>query len=173
MDRRFDLIWALTAAVIGLAVLVTSAMAPARRVLDQIGPFGMPIVLGAALVLLGGWQGSRAVRALRAGRIKDRHEGTEDDDRYPSDPRRGFGFIAGSFIYVALLQPLGYLIMTPIVSALGLWALGYRSKLKLVALVLGYTLATFWLFDRVMSVPIPVGPLRGPLVDAGLISRFR
>lgn len=173
MDRRFDLLWAAIASLTGVAIAIASLVTPSRRVLDLVGPFGLPLALGVAVALLGAVQAYRAVRALREGRVIDEHEGTEDDDRYPSSSVRGTGFIVGTFVYIALLQPVGYLIMTPLATGAGLWSLGYRRVPKMVAVTLGYTLATFWLFSQVMSVPLPVGILRGPLVDAGLISRFR
>ena len=124
-----------------------------------VGPKTVPLVVGAGLLLVAVLL---AVDVLRGGRGEA--EGGEDIDLSAPGDWRTVLLLAGVFLGNAvLIQPLGF----PISGALLFWgsayALGSRSfhRDPIVAAVL--SVVTFFVFDRLLSVPLPGGPLMGVL----------
>ncbi|MFF6778273.1 tripartite tricarboxylate transporter TctB family protein [Streptomyces sp. NPDC012637] len=146
--------------VLGVLVLtdaLTMTVDIAQR--GPVGPRTVPLVVGTGLlavaVLL-------AVDVLRGGRGEA--EGGEDIDlSEPSDTRTVL-LLAGVFLgFAVLIGPLGF----PVSGALLFWgsahALGSRHHHRdpLIAAVL--SLFTYLVFDNLLGVPLPGGPLMGVL----------
>jgi putative tricarboxylic transport membrane protein len=174
VNKVVDLIGAGLFVLLGLAVIVAALTFPEVRIeYDPIGPMGFPLALGAILAAGGGVQ---IYRTLRKGRSVGRYlppEGAEDEPGEPSSTPRALGFIAGAFAYVALLNPLGYPVATPIFVGLGLWAMGYRTKWRLAVASVGYTVVSFAVFSNLLSVPVPTGILTDLLVALRVIDDVR
>ncbi|MET8496480.1 tripartite tricarboxylate transporter TctB family protein [Streptomyces microflavus] len=122
-----------------------------------IGPRTVPLVVGSALLLVAVLL---AVDVLRGGRGEA--EGGEDVDLDEPADWRTVLLLSGVFLAAAvLIGPLGF----PIAGALLFWgsayALGSRhhDRDPLIAAVL--SLATYFLFDNLLGVPLPGGPLMG------------
>ncbi|WP_374206571.1 tripartite tricarboxylate transporter TctB family protein, partial [Streptomyces sp. CYG21] len=122
-----------------------------------IGPRTVPFVVGSALLLVAVLL---AVDVLRGGRGEA--EGGEDVDLDEPADWRTVLLLSGVFLATAvLIGPLGF----PIAGALLFWgsayALGSRhyDRDPLIAAVL--SLATYFLFDNLLGVPLPGGPLMG------------
>ncbi|MEV5973270.1 tripartite tricarboxylate transporter TctB family protein [Streptomyces sp. NPDC051921] len=124
-----------------------------------VGPRTVPLVVGAGLlavaVLL-------AIDVLRGGRGEA--EGGEDVDLTEPSDRRTVLLLAGVFLgFAVLIGPVGF----PVAGALLFWgaahALGSRHPHRdpLIAAVL--SLLTYVLFDNLLGVPLPGGPLMGVL----------
>lgn len=174
MDRRIDLTGALAAMGIGFAVIVLALRYPEPNFsYDPIGPMGFPAFLGGALVVLGGIQAYKTTRTLQADGIVGEPEGTPDEPEHPSSAGRAMGFAGGSFLYVAALLVLGYLLATPLFVGLGLWALGFRHLGKLAFLAIAFTAISFYIFSTVLSVPLPLGFTQAWLAEIGLVGRVR
>lgn len=67
----------------------------------------------------------------------------------------------------------GFLTGTPLAIAAGLWALHFRRPLLVVLAAIGYTAVAFLVFNQVLSVPLPLGPLNDLLVELGIVERIR
>ncbi|MFJ8078658.1 tripartite tricarboxylate transporter TctB family protein [Streptomyces sp. NPDC096176] len=146
--------------VIGVLVLtdaLTMDVDIAQR--GPVGPTTVPVAVGAGLlavaVLL-------AVDVLRGGRGEA--EGGEDIDLSEPGDWRTVLLLAGVFLANAvLIGPLGF----PISGALLFWgsayALGSRrtDRDPLIAAVL--SLVTYVVFNNLLGVPLPGGPLMGVL----------
>ncbi|MEU0375357.1 tripartite tricarboxylate transporter TctB family protein [Streptomyces sp. NPDC006283] len=146
--------------VIGVLVLtdaLTMDVDIAQR--GPVGPTTVPVVVGAGLlavaVLL-------AVDVLRGGRGEA--EGGEDIDLSEPSDWRTVLLLAGVFLANAvLIGPLGF----PVSGALLFWgsayALGSRrtDRDPLIAAVL--SLVTYFVFNNLLGVPLPGGPLMGVL----------
>ncbi len=65
--------------------------------------------------------------------------------------------IALSGLYVAVVPYIGFLTATTIFLTLAFCRLGARRKVVAVVAALSFTLAAFWLFGSVFSVPLPMG----------------
>ncbi|MEH0532134.1 putative tricarboxylic transport membrane protein [Streptomyces sp. 1222.2] len=124
-----------------------------------VGPRTVPIVVGAGLLLIAALL---AVDVLRGGR--GRAEGGEDVDLSEPADWRTVLLLAGVFLGAAvLMEPLGF----PVTGALLFWgaayALGSRhpDRDPLIAAVV--SLVTYAVFDKLLGVPLPGGPLMGVL----------
>lgn len=124
-----------------------------------IGPTTVPIVVGTLLLVVAV---ALAVDVLRGGRGEA--EGGEDIDLTEPGDWRTVALLAGVFLANAvLITPLGF----PISGALLFWgsayALGSRNLTRdpLIAAVL--SLATYLVFNNMLGVPLPGGPLMGVL----------
>ncbi|GAA0474458.1 tripartite tricarboxylate transporter TctB family protein [Streptomyces olivaceiscleroticus] len=124
-----------------------------------IGPTTVPIVVGVLLLVVAVLL---AVDVLRGGRGEA--EGGEDIDLTEPGDWRTVALLAGVFLANAvLIGPLGF----PISGALLFWgsayALGSRNLTRdpLIAAVL--SLVTYVVFNNLLGVPLPGGPLMGVL----------
>lgn len=122
-----------------------------------IGPKTVPIVVGIGLlavaVLL-------SLDVLRGGRGEA--EGGEDIDLSEPSDWRTVLLLAGVFLGNAvLIGPLGF----PISGALLFWgsayALGSRHLQRDPLIAAGLSLVTYFLFNNLLGVPLPGGPLMG------------
>ncbi|NUK11712.1 tripartite tricarboxylate transporter TctB family protein [Streptomyces lunaelactis] len=146
--------------VIGVLVLtdaLTMDVDIAQR--GPVGPKTVPIVVGIGLLVVAALL---AVDVLRGGRGEA--EGGEDIDLSEPSDWRTVLLLAGVFLaFAVLIGPLGF----PIAGALLFWgaafALGSRhlDRDPLIAAVL--SLVTYFVFDNLLGVPLPGGPLMGVL----------
>ncbi|WP_079047254.1 tripartite tricarboxylate transporter TctB family protein [Streptomyces changanensis] len=144
--------------LLGVLVLtdaLTMSVDIAQR--GPVGPRTVPLVVGAGLVLVAVLL---TVDVLRGGRGEA--EGGEDVDLSEPGDARTVLLLVGVFLGNAvLIEPLGF----PISGALLFWgsayALGSRrtDRDPLVAAVL--SLVTYVVFDHLLGVPLPGGPLMG------------
>ncbi|MBK3555140.1 tripartite tricarboxylate transporter TctB family protein [Streptomyces sp. MBT56] len=124
-----------------------------------IGPRTVPFVVGAGLLLVGALL---AVDVLRGGRGEA--EGGEDVDLDEPADWRTVLLLTGVFLGAAvLIGPLGF----PIAGALLFWgaayALGSRHHDRDPLIAAGLSLFTYFVFDNLLGVPLPGGPLMGVL----------
>ncbi|WP_327342052.1 tripartite tricarboxylate transporter TctB family protein [Streptomyces europaeiscabiei] len=124
-----------------------------------VGPKTVPIVVGAGLLLIAALL---AVDVLRGGR--GQAESGEDIDLSEPADWRTVALLAGVFLGAAvLIEPLGF----PMAGALLFWgaayALGSRrlDRDPLIAAVI--SLVTYAVFNNLLGVPLPGGPLMGVL----------
>lgn len=124
-----------------------------------IGPKTVPIAVGTGLLVIAVLL---AVDVLRGGRAES--EGGEDVDLSEPADWRTVLLLAGVFLATAvLIDPLGF----PVAGALLFWgaafALGSRrtDRDPLIAAVL--SLITYVVFNNLLGVPLPGGPLMGVL----------
>ncbi len=62
-------------------------------------------------------------------------------------------------VYVMLIEPVGYFIVTPLFLLIFPATLGYRRWGWLAGLALGGTVLAYGVFTRVLGVPLPMGVL--------------
>lgn len=120
-----------------------------------VGPRTVPVVVGVALLLVAVLL---AVDVLRGGRGEA--EGGEDVDLSEPGDWRTVLLLAGVFLGNAvLIDPLGF----PVSGALLFWgsayALGSRHYDRDPLIAAGLSLVTFFVFDNLLGVPLPGGPL--------------
>jgi putative tricarboxylic transport membrane protein len=171
MNKRIDLIGSLLIAALGVFVLVVAySYPPPRVVFDAVGPMGFPNVIGAFLLVGGLVQSLRTVLYIRKFGTWAPEEGVEDEPEHPSSKWRAPLFIAGCFGFLACLQPLGFLIAMPLAVVAALWAMQYGTWPRRIAVAVGFTIVAFVLFDGVLGVPLPPGPIGNLLIDLGVVS---
>ncbi|MEU0101057.1 tripartite tricarboxylate transporter TctB family protein [Streptomyces sp. NPDC006267] len=124
-----------------------------------VGPRTVPFVIGGLFLLIAALL---AGDVLRGGRGEA--EGGEDVDLGEPADWRTVLLLAGVFLGAAvLIGPLGF----PIAGALLFWgsayALGSRHHGRDPLIAAGISLATYFVFDNLLGVPLPGGPLMGVL----------
>ncbi|GGT16515.1 tripartite tricarboxylate transporter TctB family protein [Streptomyces chromofuscus] len=150
------------ALLLALGVLVLTDALTMDVDIAQRGPVGpktVPIVVGAGLLLIAALL---AVDVLRGGRGQA-ETGEDIDLSEPADGRTVL-LLTGVFLGAAvLIEPLGF----PVAGALLFWgaafALGSRrlDRDPIIAAVL--SLVTYAVFNNLLGVPLPGGPLMGVL----------
>jgi putative tricarboxylic transport membrane protein len=171
MNKYLDLVGSLLIVALGVFVLaVAFSYPPPKVVFDSIGPMGFPKAIGAFLVVGGLVQSARTALYIRRFGKWSPEEGVQDETEHPVSKWRALLFIAGCFVFVALLQPLGFLIAMPIAIVVALWSMDYANWVRRVVVALGFTVVAFIAFGIILAVPLPAGPIEIMLIDAGLIN---
>jgi hypothetical protein len=160
MDKRVDLAVAVGFFAFGVWLLVESFRIPQGSVPDSIGSGGVARVLAAGILVLAGLLIVRRVASWRrtVGNAVP-PDGSVDDPGHPSSTRRGALMFALLVAYALGVRYVGYPIVTPVFAVLALVLMQVRSVLKLVAIPLTYTVATYTLFVGVFGVLLPLGVL--------------
>ncbi|MFD4018617.1 tripartite tricarboxylate transporter TctB family protein [Streptomyces sindenensis] len=143
--------------VLVLADALTMTVDIAQR--GPVGPRTVPFVIGGLFLLVAVLL---AVDVLRGGRGEA--EGGEDVDLDEGADWRTVLLLTGVFMATAvLIGPLGF----PIAGALLFWgsayALGSRHYGRDPLIAAGLSLFTYFVFDNLLGVPLPGGPLMGVL----------
>ena len=159
MDKRVDLGVAVGFLAFGVWLLVSSYRIPQGSVPDTIGSGGVARVLAVAVIVLTAVVIARRLIRWRSTGVLVTAEGSADNPAHPASARRGLGMFGLLVAYAIGVYYLGYPIATPVFVALALWLMGIRSAMMLVALPIGYTLATYALFVGVFGVLLPLGVL--------------
>ncbi|MGX1566679.1 tripartite tricarboxylate transporter TctB family protein [Streptomyces sp. NPDC055506] len=150
------------ALLLALGVLVLTDALTMDVDIAQRGPVGpktVPIVVGAGLLVIAALL---AVDVLRGGRGQA-ETGEDVDLSEPADWRTVL-LLAGVFLGAAvLIEPLGF----PVAGALLFWgaafALGSRRIDRDPLIAAGLSLVTYVVFNNLLGVPLPGGPLMGVL----------
>lgn len=160
MDKRKDLALALAIAAIGAAIVGLSFDVSVGRIRDPIGARAMPIIVGSFLCAGGIALAVRRLVRWRSDPVVLPDEGKADEQpTLPASTWRALLMWALCFGYVALLPRGGFLLLTPLLIAAGLWLLQVRQPVKLVLLSVVPVGLLYWLLVVVLQVRLPLGPL--------------
>ncbi len=145
-------------AVAGLLVLVDSLFGTtAGSQSDPLGPHAVPFVLGVLLLVLAVLL---ALDVLRGGHGEA--EGGEDVDLTAPADLRTVGLLAGVLIATAVLIPI---VGWPLAGMALFWGaahtLGSRRPVADPLIAAGVSLLAWILFDPLLGVDLPGGPLMG------------
>jgi putative tricarboxylic transport membrane protein len=156
---RADPVWvdravALVLVGLGVGVLALAFGLPPATVADPVGPRGFPALLGLVMLACGVALGAAARRAPPAGVPEE-----DTEARGALALRPLFGAIGLTAVYLAVLEPAGYLLATPPYLAALLLVQGRVAPRAFVLTVLGVPAVLYVLFAVAMRVPLPPGPL--------------
>jgi hypothetical protein len=90
-------------------------------------------------------------------------EGQEDEQGYPVSATRAMVIMLLSAVWEWLLNPLGFLIVTPLYLAACSWVMGVKSWVQIIAYSLIYDICAWAIFGPTLGVRFPLGPLQGPI----------
>lgn len=160
MDKRVDLTVAVGFLAFGLWLLVASFRIPQGSVPDSIGSGGVARILAVVIILAAGYLvGRRAIGWRRTPGVTVPADGSTDNPDHPASARRGLGMFGLLVAYAFGVRYLGYPIATPIFVAAALFVMGVASWVRLVAISVLYTVATYALFVGFFGVLLPLGVL--------------
>ena len=172
MDRRVDLALGFITVALGIVILYLTTQISTVLVIDPIGSRGFGYFIGASFVI-----GGAAVALHRMRHWHDHgnrtvipSEGAGDEPDVPVSTARPMIVIAATLIYTALLEPLGFLLATPLYLGFLLHIMqSRRPLLSRVVLPIVFTIVVYFVFAQGLSVRIPVGPFRSLFIDWGLV----
>jgi hypothetical protein len=157
-----DMAVAAVLVVIGVSVIGLALRVDPGVQTDPLGPGAFPLGLGAAIAACGLLLGLVAVLGDRWTASATALVESADDDATeggPLSPWRLVGAIVVTAAYIALFEPLGYLLATPgYLVAILLLHDGVRARALLTAPVL-VTLALYAAFRFGLLIPVPDGVL--------------
>lgn len=161
MDKRKDVAVAVGVMVIGAVMIVAALLLPEGSIRDPLGPAAMPIAVGVLMVVGGAGLALRRIVVWRSTPVLVPDEGSEDIDRYPASTRRAMLVWGSCLAYAILVNYVGFLILTPLLIAGLLWTLRFRRVVSVILVSLIATALMYGLFDVLLSVRLPHGPLTG------------
>jgi len=146
MKNSADIVAGLVLIIVGMGAIVGAiGLRVGTPTEPQPGffPFlsGVSILVLSSIILVQGWLG-RTQSSISFGEI-----------------RRPAMLITVLIAFVGLLEPLGYLITSPLIVVLALRIMGIKSWKVLLTTSLGLAIGTFVLFDRLLGITLPVGIL--------------
>ena len=166
MDKRADLAVSIFIVFLGVFVLITARNIRPGLVPDPITPRGLPNLMGVFLIVGGLFL---AVQQLLSWSKLPGHlvpeEGQEDEPGYPISAARAIGIILLSAVWEWLLDPLGFLIITPLYLIACSWVMSVRSWMKVIGFSVIYTVTAWVMFGPLLGVRFPLGPF-GPLFES-------
>ena len=142
----------IAAVLAGLGVLLIweGGRIPEKGGYAGIGSGDLPVFVGAGLVLLGL---AHAVKALR-GQSQDQ-DIVATADRHLAMPV--LMIVAGLFLQLILLKPLGFSIATGLLFACTTAAFGKRNLALTLPIGLVFALVVYGVFDGLLQLKLPTG----------------
>jgi hypothetical protein len=160
MDKRVDLMVIVAMFLLGVFVVIAARGFRPGTMPDPITSQGMPIIMGIFFIIVGSVMGVLRLMTWRAlpGNFVPA-EGKTDEEGHTASPLRAFCIAAAGLLWVWLISALGYLFVTPLFLVAGLLLMGVRSRLKIIAFPVIYTLVTWVIFSQVLKIVVPLGLL--------------
>ncbi|SBV92346.1 conserved membrane hypothetical protein [uncultured delta proteobacterium] len=111
----------------------------------------LPRILCGLIFLLSALMAFNAVRAEKRG------EHAIQEARPPVNLKRIWIFIGLLIGYVALVQPLGYFVITPVFIVAACWFLRATTLVTCVGIAIGFPVLVYLVFVRLLHLPVPMG----------------
>lgn len=160
-DAKADLIWGLIWAFVGAFVLIYSASYGMVESLDPVGPGYLPRMLGLGIVLLGLGMALESYakyrKALAERQAGQAEEAGGEEQSSPGGAMRIIWSAISAIAYLALVEPLGFLISTPLFIAAIMLIYGDRNRKRLLWMSLGFTTILYATFAVGLKVLLPMG----------------
>ena len=147
-----ELAFAVAIVALGVFFLVETSAIKVTPVYARVGPRFFPLLVGAALVLVGAALGWQAVRGGWRDRAALAAQG-------PTDWAALLLISAGVVQQIFLIRPLGFIVSSTLLFVLV--AVGFRSRRYLLTAVLGLLVsaAVYIAFTRGLDLALPAGAL--------------
>src|SRR3712207_4270730 len=160
-SRRVDIgetLLALGAMVFGVLIIWQTTLIRLTPAYSKVGPRVIPYIVGAGLVLVGGWL---AYEALTGRAVTGSAESEDADPTLPTDWRT-VGLLALALIaYLFLIQPAGFIIASATLFAAAAFAMGSRRLARDVAIGILLSVLLYIVFNRGLGLSLPAGILEG------------
>jgi hypothetical protein len=170
MDKRVDLAISLVVIAVGVVIVTLASGFRVGSFPDPVTTRGLPYFTGGYLIVAGFILAAR--RVLTWSLIPGDYtmtEGHEDEPDHPASAVRAVAIFGLCVLWAVLLNPVGFLLVTPPVLAAILWLMDIRSPKKLIAFSLLFTLGLWLVFSEILGLVFPYGPLTALARSWGLI----
>ena len=149
--------WVVSLALLGIGVLVLiDGLGQAESTsASGVGAGFMPKVVG---VLLIGLSIALMVQVAR-GKLGEADESEGDVDVRQTRWVPLAVCVAAVGVFIAAVEPLGYIIVSSIVFWLTAWALGARHIIRTAVIAVVLSLVVYLAFTRLLDIPLPAGIL--------------
>jgi hypothetical protein len=170
MDKRFDLAVAVGVALVGVLILIGARNIRAGSIPDPITSRGLANITGVLLIIFGIILSVLRLRIWSAmpGNLVP-EEGQTDEEGYPASTIRYSGIVLASLLWVWLVKPLGFLFAMPLALLAMILFMNVRSRMKLIAFPILFTLVTWVAFSQLLGIIMPLGPLTSFARSLGLV----
>jgi len=146
MKNRGDILASLLLILIGIGAII-GAIGLQIGTPTEPQPGFFPFLSGAVIILF-------SLIILARGFF-----GRMEDKRSFGEIRRPAMLVGVLIVFVALLEPLGFIIISLISIVLVLLIMGVKSWKALLISTFAFSIGTFLLFDRLLGITLPAGVL--------------
>jgi putative tricarboxylic transport membrane protein len=117
------------------------------------GTIGVLLIITSVILMINGWLETRQTKTKQETKEASQEEGEQQDKRKV--------FLISLFLlgYIVLFVPLGYLLSTALFILCVTLYLDRKHWIRNVIFSVAFPVTVYFLFDRVLSVYLPVGPL--------------
>jgi putative tricarboxylic transport membrane protein len=144
---------------LGIFVLIEAATIPIPVASSNVGPRFMPYFTGALLTIAAVWS---IIEIFRGQSVAP--EESELADPAERFSWKNVAFLVGSvLVFILLLDPIGYLLATPIAFFGLLLAFGARRWWVMAIVSVVMPTLIFLFFNGVLGIRLPTGPFAGIL----------
>lgn len=154
---RIDIVCGLLAGAVSLLFYIGTLSFPDMSI--GINPRAYPLVIiiaSFALSVLLTAQGAMKMRREKA--LARRGEGGAAVARTLPRGKTAWYLVAltaGMLAYALSMEDLGYIVVTPFLTALTMWLFGERKPLKIIFVSVLVSIVLYWIFRSVFRVPLP------------------
>lgn len=148
MSRTFDRYASIIFLLIGVFFITESRKIAATSYGSNVGPDIFPIGLGILLILL-------SIKLFFEA-VKNKQEGRRGEK---PDYKRFFVIFAAAILYVALLEPLGYVITTFLFLLIGFQVLEKGGWLKSIVIAAAFSFGVYYIFVGLLQGSLPGFPV--------------
>jgi putative tricarboxylic transport membrane protein len=147
--KRDDWMFGVLAIVIGVVALVAVAPLAGVRTMDPAGPTAFPKIISWMMIAIG------VLHIIGAMTVK-----VEDGKKKKAKKQLPIILMCvASVAYYLLLQPVGYVIMTPLLIAAIMLSVGEYRLGKVIPMAVGCAAVLFIVFYYGLGVSLPLGVL--------------
>jgi putative tricarboxylic transport membrane protein len=140
---------------IGVVVLLDGHNQAASTSASGVGAGFMPKVVGVMLIALS----LALIVQVARGRLGEADESEGDVDVRRTRWVPVAVCVAAVLVFIAAVEPLGYIIVSSIVFWLTAWAVGARHIVRTAIIAVALSLVVYLSFTRLLDIPLPAGIL--------------
>lgn len=160
MSRRADIAVAMAISAFGAFIVVAVQGLRPGSIPDPLGAGGLPVSMGIFMIVAGLALAGRRVPGLSdPARRQVPAEGKVDEvPELPASGVRPLAIFAIILAATAAMQFIGYQLATVFAIFGTLWLMRVRSRLMLIAIPIGFAVASTIIFDTLLGVRLPATP---------------
>lgn len=170
MDKRVEFAILLAMIALGAAVVYIASGFRLGSYPDPVTTRGLSYFTGCYLIAAGLYLATR--RLLTWSAIPGNYtlsEGNTDERGHPASALRAFAIMGLSILWAVTVEPIGFLLVTPVILMAVVWLMNVRTPGKLVAFPILFTLVTWLVFAQVLGVRLSYGIMTNLARSWGLI----